>query len=318
MVQAFSCEICCKPVTPGVQASACRHTCGCADCQRVYQRKQSQKYEAARRKRKIAKLKAQGIDPVVCAVCGEEFQVIHPLHLRKHGLSVAEYKERYLNAPILNSAIHRSRGRGSLVQSRYLTYDGQEPDRKLMEFLIGCLLGDGSLEKQSGKRNARYAEGGNNRAYLNWKYEFLRQYFPCTFDERLSQPDKRTGKQYRGWWIKSTVHPFLTKLHSRWYRQTKIIPRDLIEEYLTPFAFTVWFCDDGCSSSSVYLYTMNFDIREVEFLIKLLKAKFDLDFSIQISKHGQPLMRLHERSRDQLRGIIKNQNLPGMSYKLIL
>jgi hypothetical protein len=63
---------------------------------------------------------------------------------------------------------------------------------------------------------------------------------------------------------------------------------------------------------------MSFDIREVEFLVELLKAKFDLDFSIQISKYGQPLMRLHERSRNQFRGIIKNQNVPGMSYKLIL
>jgi hypothetical protein len=318
MVRSFDCRVCGNLVTPGRDSSACRHTCGCSECQRTYQKTQTKKYDKARHQRKVAKLKAQGVDLVRCEICGQEFEMIHHNHLKLHGLKLADYKARYPNSPTMNSKAKRSRGRGSLVQSHYLTYNGKEPDRKLIEFLTGCLLGDGSLEKRPDKLNARYAEGGNNQAYIQWKYNFLRQYFHCTFNERLSKLDERTGRQYLGWWIKTAVHPLLTALHSRWYHQTKIVPRDLIEEYLTPFAFTVWFCDDGCSSSSVYLYTMSFDIREVEFLVELLKAKFDLDFSIQISKYGQPLMRLHERSRNQFRGIIKNQNVPGMSYKLIL
>ncbi|MCD8486162.1 MAG: hypothetical protein LRZ84_05295, partial [Desertifilum sp.] len=107
------------------------------------------------------------------------------------------YKQLYPDSPTLNSRMKKIRGKGALNQSHYLTYDGKEVDKKLYEFLIGSLLGDGHLEKNPQKCNARYAEGGSNQQYLEWKYQFLSQYFSCRFNERLSAPHTKTGKRYQ-------------------------------------------------------------------------------------------------------------------------
>jgi len=38
-----------------------------------------------------------------CILCGREFKVISPLHLKRiHGITMAQYRERFPNAPIYN------------------------------------------------------------------------------------------------------------------------------------------------------------------------------------------------------------------------
>jgi hypothetical protein len=208
------------------------------------------------------------------------------------------------------------RGKEATKRSHYLKYEGKEPDRELYEFLTGCLLGDGSLEKHSSKLNARYAEGGSNQKYLEWKYKFISQYFSCSFKERISSPHTKTGKRYQGWWLRTTVHPVLTELHWQWYSKVKIIPKKLITKYLTEFALAIWFCDDGCSSGSANFYTMGFSDNEVEFLSTLLESRFDLYGSILKNKSNQSFIRLSADSKRKLSKIVAKFSIPGMEYKL--
>jgi LAGLIDADG DNA endonuclease family len=245
MRQTFHCVVCGKKVELGLAHQACRHTCGSAECQAVYQKRYIAQVDQRRQNNRIKLLQSQGVDMVTCAVCNQQFEVIHHNHLKTHGLTVKEYKKLYPHLPTLNSRMKQTRGQGALTQSHYLNYVGKEPDEELYEFLTGTLLGDGYLEKTSNKRNARYAEGGSNQKYLEWKHEFISQYFSCSFNERLSSPHTRTGKQYQGWWLKTTVNPVLTKLHSQWYDGKKVIPKHLILQYLTELALVIWFCDDG-------------------------------------------------------------------------
>ena len=316
MRKPFNCLVCGTKVNPNLVHYACHRTCGSSECQAIYKRRSIAKADRRRQRNRIEKLKQQGIDLVTCAVCKQQFEMIGYNHLKTHGLTTEEYKRLYSNLAVINSRMKLQRGKEAVKRSRYLSYEGKKPDKELYEFLTGCLLGDGSLEKRQDKRNARYAEGGNNQKYLEWKYKFISQYFPCSFDERISKPHQKTGKRYQGWWLKTTVHPALTELHSQWYSKVKIIPENLITKHLTEFALAVWFCDDGCSSGSASLYTMSFGDREVKFLSSLLKSRFNLSGSILKDKSDRPFIRFDADSKRKLSKMLSKFSIPGMEYKL--
>lgn len=316
MRKAFKCSVCGTKVNPDLVHYACHRTCGSPECQAIHQKRSIAKADLRRQRKRIEQLKQQGIDLVTCAVCERQFEMIGYNHLKTHRLTTEEYKKLYPNRALLNSRVKLQRGKEAIKRSHYLNYEGKKPDKELYEFLTGCLLGDGSIEKRQSKLNARYAEGGSNQKYLEWKYKFISQYFPCSFDERISKPHKKTGKRYQGWWLKTTVHPVLTELHLQWYSKVKIVPESLITKYLTEFALAVWFCDDGCSSRSASLYTMSFSDSEVKFLSSLLEYRFGLSGSILKNKSDLPFIRFDADSRRKLSKIISKFSIPGMEYKL--
>lgn len=316
MTKPFNCLVCGGKVEPNLVHPACRRTCGSPECQAIYKKQLAVKADCRRQRNRIEQLKEQGFDLVTCAVCKQQFEMIGYNHLKTHGLTTKEYKILYPDLPVINSRMKAQRGKEATKRSRYLNYEGKKLDKVLYEFLTGSLLGDGCLERRSSKRNARYAEGGSNQKYLEWKYQFISQYFSCSFNERISSPHTKTGKRYQGWWLRTTVHPALTELHSQWYSNVKIIPQKLITKYLSEFALVVWFCDDGCSSGSASLYTMSFSDREVYFLFSLLESRFDLGGSILKNKKNQSFIRLNADSKRKLSKIMAKFSIPGMEYKL--
>jgi hypothetical protein len=316
MRKPFKCWVCGTQVDPNLVHYACHRTCGGFECQAIYKKRSIAKADHRRQRYRIEQLKQQGIDLVTCAVCKQQFEMIGYNHLKTHGLTTERYKKLYPNCAVFNLRMKSQRGKEATKRSRYLGYEGKKPDKELYEFLTGCLLGDGSLEKRQSKLNARYAEGGSNQKYLEWKYKFISQYFPCSFDERISSPHTKTGKRYQGWWLRTTVHPVLTELHLQWYSKVKIIPEGLVTKYLTEFSLAVWFCDDGCSSSSASLYTMSFSDSEVKFLSSLLESRFDLSGSILKNQNNQPFIRFDADSKRKLSKMLSKFSIPGMEYKL--
>ena len=292
-----------------------RKTCYQIECIKTYKNRRASEADIRRRKAQRYVDELNGRQMVDCAVCGERFPVIQNTHLKSHGLTIAQYRELFPSAPLMTEEMKEIRGKGAIAQSHYLTYPGKQPDAKLFEFLTGSLLGDGSLEKQPKKINARYAEGGNNQLYLQWKYNFLSQYFQCSFKERLSSPHTKSGKCYQGWWIRTTVHPLLTEWQNRWYKGCKVVPQILVSQYLTEFALTVWFCDDGCGTNGAHLYTMAFTDEEVIFLSDLLLSRFGLSNSILKNKQGQPFIRFRAAASRKIKEIINDFKIPGMGYK---
>lgn len=316
MRQPFNCLVCGKRVEPSSVHPAGRRTCGTSICQAAYYKQCSTQTERFRQRNRIKQLQLQGVDMVTCAVCNQAFEMIHHSHLKTHGLTVKEYKKLYPDLPTLNSRMKQTRGQGALTQSHYLNYVGKDPERELYEFLTGALLGDGCLEKQIIKRNARYAEGGSNQKYLEWKYKFLSQYFPCSFNERLSSPHTKTGQRYQGWWLKTTVHPVLSEIHSLWYDGKKVLPQSFISQYLTEFALVIWFYDDGCSTGRIRFYTFAFSDDEVEFLTALLESRFGLHCKILKNQNNQPFLNLDAASKRSFRKIASKYPISGMKYKL--
>lgn len=291
-------------------------TCLSEECQYLKRRDASRAHENRQR----AALLAAGVEMFRCAICGEPQQTIGR-HLAVHDLSSAEYKARYPDAPLATAAVRafRSKGSSSQAQARRDAYQGRLPDQYLAEFLTGALLGDGSLECR--KKNARYAEGGKNEMYLRWKHSVLQRYFPATFKERLSAPHVRSGKCYRGWWVRTVSHPLLTEAYKDWYSGgVKGVPAGVVEQHLTEFALAVWFCDDGNASKDrgqANLYTMGFQLGDVKFLQELLLLRFGLASNILFNKKRQPFLQFGHAARIGLQEILRRNPLPGMDYKAI-
>jgi len=237
-----------------------------------------------------------------------------------HGLTLAQYQQQYPDASTIAQRVRQSRSAGPMTRAYHLKYMGKEPDHQLYEFLVGSLLGDGSLEKR--KASARYGEGGSNETYLHWKYEFLKQYFHCTWKERISSPHTKSGKRYQGWWLRTATHPLLTQWHAQWYQPQKIVPKNLVESYLTPFALAVWFCDDGNTDRVRHyrasLYTMAFTIDENIWLSQVLGFKFGLTAKVvEESSTKRPFLSFSKPERQKLQAIIAPFHIPGMEYKYL-
>lgn len=308
---ATPCAYCEKPRGPKRQKTCVRDECR--------QRARKDNFRA-HENRKRAVLLAAGVEMLRCEICGEPLRAIGK-HVNIHGITLADYQVRYPGALLITPSASVLHGKGSTsqAQARRETYQGQAPDQYLAEFLTGVLLGDGHLECR--KKNARYAEGGNNELYIRWKHSVLQRYFQTTFDQRLSAPHVRSGKRYQGWWIKTAAHPWLTEVHAAWYSGgIKGVPTHIVEQHLTEFALAVWFCDDGCSlkdRSTANLYTMAFQIRDVEFLQELLLRRFSLSTNILFNKKRQPYLSFGRASRIALQAILRRVALPGMDYKAL-
>ncbi|QCS48115.1 DNA endonuclease (plasmid) [Picosynechococcus sp. PCC 11901] len=315
MRQSFTCPFCKILVLPENSHVACRKTCGSPECQAKLYSEHIKQVDQRKQRQKIQSLKQQGIDLVTCQICQEEFEMIHHGHLKTHGLTVANYREKFPDAPILNSRIRNIKAKTARGRSQYLSYKGKKADARLYEFFTATLLGDGSLEKAKGKKNARYAEGGSNKQYMQWKYDFLKDYFSCTFQERLSSPHSKTGKSHNAWWLRTKVHPVLTELHSQWYLPDKHICREMIEQYLTEFALSVWFYDDGCASSGTFLYLNDFPESDAVFISEIIQSRFKLKNSVLKNKNDQCLIRISNYSRKTLFMILDQYPITGMEYK---
>lgn len=77
MRQPFHCTVCGKKVELGLAHQACRHTCGNTECQAVYQKRYSTQADQRRKSNQIKQLQLQGVDIVTCAVCNQQFEMIH-------------------------------------------------------------------------------------------------------------------------------------------------------------------------------------------------------------------------------------------------
>ena len=307
------CVVCRNPVPRSLPKGQPRKLCGRDACRRAYDKKFTATYDRRVRAERIR----EGAGEVICQVCHEPFLCITWSHLKSHGLTLADYSERYPDCPVRSPRLLESLTKGGEKSAAYTSYGGMDPDGRLAEFLTGALLGDASLSRRPPTSpRARYSEGASNLEYLCWKAEILGHYFPVRMWERLSLPDKRTGKRYLNYFMKTGVHPFLGQWHAAWYGEHKVVPFDLVENYLTSFAFALWFCDDGhMMPHGARLYTQAFSTKEAERLAELLTAHLGIPAHVIHNASGQPLIQCPSRSRLRIAEILAAHRLPGMAYK---
>jgi hypothetical protein len=177
--------------------------------------------------------------------------------------------------------------------------------------LVGSLLGDGTLRKQQGKRNAllEVNHSFESKDYVDWKRQHFRQFV-------LTPPKARRGNGERvAYRFTTRSLPVFTSFHCWFYEAgKKRIPSDL---ELDPLALAVWFMDDGSKSRDAwYLNTQQFSDAEQAFLRKLLRNTFGLESAANRDK-DYFRTRISTESTRRMEQIIGPYLLPCFRYKLV-
>ena len=198
-----------------------------------------------------------------------------------------------------------------------------EISSKQKSFIIGSLLGDGTMWLGKGAKNTNFKveQGLEQKDFVFWKYEILKS---LVFTEpKISYRNDSNGKKYqKSWWFRTIRHPLLTEIFNRFYIKDgyktgrKIVPSDLIKD-LNAFGLAVWIMDDGSySKGKIDISTYSFQLSEINLLCEILKEKFDI--RMQYYKDRDKGYRMYSNVTDTKKLIqtIKPYIIPSMMYKI--
>lgn len=178
--------------------------------------------------------------------------------------------------------------------------------RLQLELIVGSLLGDGMLMKTTAGYCFRAHHGLAQRVLVDWKYDNLRAFV-------------RTAPRVcrNGYYFRTISHPKLAEFAAAFYLGSrKIVPLELLEEYLSPLALAVWIMDDGAADGKqLRINTQCFTAPECRWLTDLLMQKFGLRFSLNVDKRRQRL-RCASGSMAELQRVVGRYILPELQYKL--
>jgi len=149
----------------------------------------------------------------------------------------------------------------------------------LKEILVGLILGDLHGRFRYGRTRFVFKQGLIHQDYIYHLYELFSKYCPSAPKLQESLPDIRTGKIYSTITFSTYTLPCFNELYNLFYlNRIKVIPKN-IGDLLTPRSLAYWIADDGSwnkVNKYVSLSTDSFRLEEVELLIEVLNAKFNL------------------------------------------
>ena len=169
--------------------------------------------------------------------------------------------------------------------------DMNEKQRSIM---VETLLGDGHLETQNQGRTYRLKieHSIKQKEYTDLLYQNFKSWVNDAPKEKYKVVK---GKTYTNYCFQTrSVGEF------RFYGQVfydkngkKVVP-EFIDKLLTPFAFAVWFMDDGSAKSkqhkALILNTQCFSKKDLKLLIEALKKRFDVEAKLRPQKEGCQLI----------------------------
>jgi hypothetical protein len=181
-------------------------------------------------------------------------------------------------------------------------------DRIQREFIVGSLLGDGTLLKTTSGWCFRVHHGLAQRSYVDFKHRFVHEY--------VQSPPRQSGRAY---YFRTITHLAFSEYRERFYQANrKIVPIELLREQLTGLGLAIWLMDDGSADGEgVRLNTQSFSETENEALAAILRTTFGLDVRLNRDKNAFRL-RIAAGSKLQLVEAIRPYMHPNMSYKLSL
>ncbi len=164
----------------------------------------------------------------------------------------------------------------------------------------------------------RFEQGIVHEDYLRHLHELFKIYNPKAPTILNRPPDKISGKVYSRIGFNTYSLPCFNELYYTFYPNgVKIVPKT-IGDLLTPNGLAYLICDDGsfCNSrQAVRISTNSFSFDEVQLLVSVLSAKFNLkctvnkdrdDFRVRICKESLPV----------LQALLKDTMPPMMMYKI--
>jgi LAGLIDADG DNA endonuclease family len=184
------------------------------------------------------------------------------------------------------------------------------------------LLGDGSLGIPYKRAQLVIEQKDREFVQLLWeKFDSIGIVGAIPFHR--FQLDKRTGKTYESYRFSSFTLPYLTELHSIWYKKNngknvKIIPSN-IEELLTPIALAYWLASDSGFNKKhgiLVISTESFLFEEVQILSSILQKKYNIHNTINTHGKNKFVIRIAKSSMGSLQTIVTPFFPPSMKYRI--
>lgn len=161
------------------------------------------------------------------------------------------------------------------------------------DLVVGTLLGDANLQTETQGRSWRYRaiHSADQKAYLDHKFEIMKEY--CSMEKPMPNNtlDKRTKKVYERFYFTTKTHSSLRFFGNMFYtynKQARKMVKDVpvrIEKFLTPAAVAYWYMDDGSlkwpeKSNAMRICTENFSNDGVFRLQKALKNLYNIQTTL--------------------------------------
>ena len=193
-----------------------------------------------------------------------------------------------------------------------------------VETLIGCCLGDISIQNVSPKKSRfQITHSIKNKDYVEHKYEI--------FKDLCNTPPKEKDKKYPVMYFNSISNEEIKQITDMFCKSGNIrgVPQN-IEELLTERSLAYWFMDDGTSTynsltprmvnrnATIQLSTDRYTKEEVELLISALKNKFNINSKLKNSQSMGNRFRIYIGTKDTQKffDIIEPFIVQSMKYKI--
>lgn len=175
-----------------------------------------------------------------------------------------------------------------------------------LDFLIGLLLGDGSLEKSRFSNISAYNHGDKRLNYIIWlRGMFQNMGFQCGNIYPI---------QDRGFKFKTSFYVELHNLYKRFYPNgIKILPVDL---KISPNILKNWYIGDGNNSKSPLIDSSMFDVDAIKSFIEPLN-QFGIIYSLRSFKSRVRIRISSKTIHEFFKYILSDDPIipPGYKYK---
>lgn len=186
--------------------------------------------------------------------------------------------------------------------------------------IIGTLLGDGCLEKQSVNSRLKIDHFSVNKDYVFWKYKILEN-VAADKPRIVRQLNKRSGKICERWAFATRSEPVLNPYFDLFYGTgKKELNLGFIKLFKEPLSLAVWLMDDGYKRNdcnAIRFSTDCFTLNENQILLNCLKINFGVDSKIHRKAKVWNIY-IPTREMDKVREIILPyiSQVKSMIYKL--
>lgn len=215
----------------------------------------------------------------------------------------------------------RPRNNGTIPWEAKVVYASQsmELTERQKAIIVGAILGDSSLEKEWRNPRLRFAHSINQKEYLLWKYQELRDISGNPV--LIKQKYWKNGKIYESWQFSTRALPELLYYWNLFCPdRRKKIPMNISDILVHPLSLAVWLMDDGYKRNDCNAFRLNTDAFSFAEQ-RLLQSVLENNFGIQTKLHRKGKywnIYISETSAFTFVDLVREYIIPSMRYKIAL
>lgn len=230
----------------------------------------------------------------------------------------------YLNVP--DFFVRRTLNSKDLFFGHFTPFGSKPPieiNVEFEQFIVGSLLGDGSLSKnkKEGRKSCNskltMQHSSKQKDYVLYKKSILDTLNIKNTIESSDQYYKPRNITYSYCTLSTLQNVSLNKYRESWYTETegKQVPNNT---KLSPLSIAIWFMDDGtiAGKTAYYLCTNSFNTRSLSILQEEL-LRFGIETNLHVAKLNQKTIYIKKKSVEKFNSIILPYICDSMKYKII-